>query len=75
VRNVRAAGGRAVVRHGRREAVRLVEIDAAERAPILRRYLAIAPGARPHLPVDRRAPLTDFERIAADFPVFRVDRG
>jgi deazaflavin-dependent oxidoreductase (nitroreductase family) len=73
VRNVRAAGGRAaLVRHGRHE-VRLVEVPAGERAPILRRYLQVAPGARPHLPVDRHAPLTDFERIAGDYPVFQVD--
>lgn len=72
VRNVQAAGGRAELRHGRREAIRVVMVDAYLRAPILRRYLAIAPGARPHIPVDRRAPLDDFERIAARFPVFRI---
>jgi hypothetical protein len=72
VRNVRAAGGRAVLRHGRREAVRLEEVDPGARAPILRRYLAVAPGARPHIPVDRHAPVEEFERIAAQFPVFRV---
>jgi deazaflavin-dependent oxidoreductase (nitroreductase family) len=72
VHNVRAAGGRAVLRRRHPEAVRLDEVDAGARAPILRRYLAVAPGARPHIPVDRRAPLRDFERIAAQFPVFRV---
>jgi deazaflavin-dependent oxidoreductase (nitroreductase family) len=72
VRNVRAAGGRAVLRHGRREAVRLEEVDPGARAPILRRYLECAPGARAHMPVDRRAPLADFGRIAAQIPVFRV---
>lgn len=72
VANVRAADGVAVLRHGRCEPVRLVEIDPAQRAPILRRFLAVAPGARPHIPVDRHAPLSDFERIAADYPVFRV---
>ncbi|HEY5990269.1 MAG TPA: hypothetical protein VIV12_28370 [Streptosporangiaceae bacterium] len=53
VRNIRAAGGRVVLRHGRREAVRLEEVDPAARAPILRRYLAVAPGARAHLPPSR----------------------
>lgn len=72
VRNVRAAGGRAVLRHGRREGVHLDEVDVRARAPILRRYLEIAPGARPHLLVDRQAPLEEFERIAAQFPVFRI---
>jgi len=72
VRNVRAAGGRAVLRHGRRQAVRLDEVDPGARAPILRRYLAVAPGARAHIPVDRGAPLEEFERIAAQIPMFRV---
>jgi hypothetical protein len=72
VRNVRAAGGRAVLRHGRREAVVLEEVDPGARAPILRRYLALAPGARAHIPVDRRAPLEEFDRVAAQIPVFRI---
>ncbi|MEU6148203.1 nitroreductase/quinone reductase family protein [Streptomyces sp. NPDC047081] len=72
VRNVRAAGGRAVLRHGRRVAVRLEEVEVGSRAPVLRRYLALAPGARPHLRLDRRAPLEEFERIADRVPVFRI---
>ncbi len=72
VQNVRAASGRAVLRHGQRETVRLEEVEVRERAPILRRFLEIAPGARPHVPVDWRAPLGEFERISAHFPVFRV---
>jgi deazaflavin-dependent oxidoreductase (nitroreductase family) len=72
VRNVRAAGGQAVLCRGGRQAVRLEEVDPRERAPILRRYLAVAPGARAHLPVDRHAPLQEFERIADRYPVFRI---
>ena len=72
VSNVRAAGGQVVLRHGGREAVRLEEIDPSVRGPILRRYLQVAPGARPHIPVDRRAPMAEFEQIAAQYPVFRV---
>ena len=72
VRNVRAAGGRAVLRRKHREVIRLDEVDPGERPDILRRYLECAPGARPHIPVDRRAPMQDFERIAAQYPVFRV---
>jgi hypothetical protein len=72
VRNVRAADGRAVLRHGRRETVRLDEVDPGARAPILRRYLAVAPGARAHLPINRRAPLEEFDRIAPQIPVFRI---
>ena len=72
VRNLRAAGGDAVIRHRSREAVHLNEVPAAQRPPILKRYLELAPGARPHIPVDRAAPLRDFERVAADYPVFRI---
>ena len=73
VRNIRAADGRAVISHGAPRDVRLVEVPATERAPIIRAYLARAVGGRPHIPVDKDAPLASFEAIAADFPVFRVD--
>lgn len=72
VHNVRAAGGRAVLRHGTAESVRLTEVAAAERAAILRRYLDLAPGARPHFTVDRRASLDEFAAVADRYPVFRV---
>ena len=72
VRNVKAAGGHVVLRHGAREHVRLEALPTERRAPILKSYLHRAPGARPHFPIDKDAPLTDFERIAAQFPVFRV---
>jgi hypothetical protein len=38
----------------------------------LKAYLKRAPGARPNLPVDKNAPLSEFEKISAQFPVFRV---
>ncbi len=72
VRNVRADGGHAVLRHGGREAVHLEEVPATERPPILRAYLERAPGARPHIPVAYDAPVADFARIAASYPVFRI---
>lgn len=72
VANARAAGGRAVLRHGGSEAVRLEEVDPGARAPILQRYLQVAPGARAHVPVDKGASLAEFERIASQYPVFRV---
>ena len=67
-RNVRAAGGTAVLRHGRSENVRLEEVDPGICAPILRRYLQVAPGARAHFPIDRHAPLKRFEQIAEQYP-------
>jgi deazaflavin-dependent oxidoreductase (nitroreductase family) len=72
VQNVRAAVGRAVLRSGRREEIQLEEIASNQRAPILRAYLQRAPGARPHVPVNKDAALGEFEKIAATFPVFRV---
>jgi deazaflavin-dependent oxidoreductase (nitroreductase family) len=72
VSNVRAAGGRAVLRHGRHEAVRLEEVASGDRAPILRRYLDVAPGARAHFPVDRHSALSEFAAIAPQYPVFRI---
>jgi hypothetical protein len=71
VGNVRA-DGRAVLRRGQREDVSLVEDFSDRRAAILRRYLALAPGARPFFPIGRRASLSEFERIAEQYPVFRV---
>ena len=72
VRNVRAAGGRAVLCHGRRESVRLEDVPVEQRPAILRRYLAVAPGARPHIPIDRHASPHDFDRVASQVPVFRI---
>ena len=72
VRNVRAASGQAVLRHGRADRVRLEELAVEKRAPVLKAYLRRAPGARPHVPVDKDAPLEEFEAIADQFPVFRV---
>ncbi len=72
VANVRAAGGHAVLHSGRDETVRLEEVDERDRAPILKRYLEIAPAARPHISVDRRAPHAEFERTAGRYPVFHI---
>jgi hypothetical protein len=72
VQNVRAAGGRAVLHSGRRQQIQLEEIPINQRAPILKAYLQRAPGARPHVPINKDAPLAEFEEIAGAFPVFRV---
>ncbi|HTO99948.1 MAG TPA: nitroreductase/quinone reductase family protein [Anaerolineales bacterium] len=74
VRNVRAAHGRAVLRHGKTEQVRLEEVPVEQRPPILKLYLQRAPGARPHIPIDKDAPVDAFASVAAQFPVFRVVR-
>jgi hypothetical protein len=72
VQNVRAAGGRAAIQSRGCEEIYLEEVPAEQRAPILKAYLRRAPGARPHVPVGKDAPLADFEKIARDYPVFRI---
>jgi len=72
VHNLQAAGRRAVLKHGRRERVRLEDVPVERRAPIIKEYLRWAPGARPHIPVSKEAALGEFEKIAPQIPVFRV---
>ena len=72
VRNVKASGGKAVLRHGDSERVALEAVATAKRAPILKRYLEVAPGARPHFPIGEDATLTEFRKIASSYPVFRI---
>jgi hypothetical protein len=72
VHNVRAAGGRAVFRSGGRQEVHLEEVPRDARGTSSRAYLQRAPGARPHVPVNKDAPLAEFEKVATSFPVFLV---
>ena len=73
VRNVRAAGGEVALRHGRREEVHLQEVLAPDlRAPVMKAYLERASNASAHIPIDKDAPLAEFERVAPRFPVFRI---
>lgn len=73
VRNVRVAGGKAKLIHGVTEQVLLKEVDVHLRAPILKAYLQLAPGARPHIPIDKDAPILEFEKIASKYPIFRIE--
>lgn len=73
VRNVRAAGGEAFIKHGRVRPVMLTEIPPETRAPILKAYCQVATSGRHHFPVTETAPLSEFEAIAAYYPVFRID--
>lgn len=73
VRDVAAAGGRAVLhRRGRRRDVVLEPVPADAQVPVLRRYVAVAPGARPHLGVGPGASDAELRRLAGTVPVFRV---
>ena len=73
VRNVRAAGGEAVLRHRGRRQVRLEELLAEQRAPIIKAYLKkTAIATRQHFGLSSDADLAEFERIASRHPVFRI---
>jgi F420H(2)-dependent quinone reductase len=82
VRNVRAAGGRAVVGRRRRRAVRLAELPPMERAPVIRAYLLrsgrrpgsqlVATEARHYFGVGADATLEEIEEVAEHYPVFQI---
>jgi len=73
VRNVRAAGGEASLKHGRSQPVRLIEVPEPERPPIIRSYLKKMPGmVRREFGVEADSPDADLERIAPRHPVFRI---
>jgi F420H(2)-dependent quinone reductase len=73
VKNVEAAHGDAVIHQGRRSHVRLVSVPPEQRAPILQEYVRIASSGRHHFPLPVGAPLSDFEAMAARYPVYRID--
>ena len=73
VKNIKATGGKARLVHGISEQVLLTEVDVSQRAPILKAYLQLAPGARPHIPISKDALVEEFEKISSKFPVFRVE--
>lgn len=75
VANVRSAHGQVVLRRRRATACLLVEVPPSERAPVIKAYLRQVPGARPHIPVDRHAGVSEFEAVAPDYPVFQVAQG
>jgi deazaflavin-dependent oxidoreductase (nitroreductase family) len=73
VRNIEATQGYAVLHQGRRRPVHLVSVPVVERAPILREYLRVATSGRQHFPVAVDATLSEFEKIAERYPVYRID--
>jgi deazaflavin-dependent oxidoreductase (nitroreductase family) len=73
LRNLTAAGGQAVFRRGSRQPVRLEELPVDERAPIIQAWFRRTwTSTQHHLGVERGAPIQEFQRIAAEHPVFRI---
>jgi hypothetical protein len=61
------------LRHRPREEVHLQEVVAPDLSvSVLKAYLKRASNARAHMPIDKDAPLAEFERLAPRFPVFRI---
>ena len=50
----------------------LVETPVEGRARLIQAFLDAAPGARPHVPVDRSQPPDQIQRYADQIPVFEV---
>ena len=73
VQNLRAAGGLALMKRGQSYPVLLTEIPPHERAPILKAWCQVATSGRQHLPISHHDPVSAFEAIAGDYPVFRID--
>jgi len=76
VRNVRAAGGEAAIRRRGRRNVRLEEMPAEQRAPIIKAYLGkTAMATKQHFGIDPKADVAEFAAIAGRHPVFRITEG
>jgi hypothetical protein len=73
VQDVRATNGAAYIQRGGTRPVVLTEIPPAKRAPVLKVWCQVATSGRRHLPVPYDAPVSAFEAIATDYPVFRID--
>jgi deazaflavin-dependent oxidoreductase (nitroreductase family) len=73
VRNLRAAGGGTLTRRGRTEAIHVVELPPAQAAPILKAGFGREPSfLHAYFNVSAESPLADFEREAAQHPVFQI---
>jgi hypothetical protein len=69
VKNVRAQREAHII-SGRRRKVKLEEVPVERRAPIIKEYIRLAPGGRPHIGLGTRVTLA--ERAAPNHPVFRI---
>jgi deazaflavin-dependent oxidoreductase (nitroreductase family) len=72
-RNARAAGEAVIHRRGS-EKVRLTELPAGQRAPVIQKYLEEnAFVTKREFGIEPDSPLEEFERIAELHPVFRIE--
>src|SRR5262249_18337111 len=64
--------GEAYIIGGRRRKARFEEVPVEGRAPIIKEYPRLAPGARPHIGLGTTATIADCRRVAPNHPVFRI---
>jgi len=73
VRNIRAAGGEAVLRRRGRNSVRLEQVPVEKRAPIIRAwYQRTWQSTLHHIGLEPNADIAEFERIAPRHPVYPI---
>jgi deazaflavin-dependent oxidoreductase (nitroreductase family) len=72
VQNARAARQVTLTRGKKTEVAGIVEVEAAEAAPVLKKYLAREPITQPYFDVRPDAPLAAFIAEAPRHPVFRL---
>jgi deazaflavin-dependent oxidoreductase (nitroreductase family) len=72
-RNVRAAGEATIGRAGREERIRLTELPAPERVPVLRMYLERVSWVRKYFDVTAESPDEELLAIAPRHPVFEIE--
>ncbi|MGH2750524.1 MAG: nitroreductase family deazaflavin-dependent oxidoreductase [Actinomycetota bacterium] len=70
VHNARAAGAVTLSRGRTSQNFSVSEVDASRAAPVLKRYVAIAPIVLPYFEAYRTSPVEEFEADAGTHPVF-----
>jgi deazaflavin-dependent oxidoreductase (nitroreductase family) len=72
VRNVRAAGGQAVIKRGKTQSVRLEELPVEQRPPIIKQYVGENGVVKGEFGVEPKDPIERYQEIAPNHPVFRI---
>jgi deazaflavin-dependent oxidoreductase (nitroreductase family) len=72
-RNAMAAGGEAVIKHGKAEDVRLMDVPVAERGPIIQKYVKETAVVRGEFGLKADCTLEEAQAIADKHPTFRID--
>jgi len=65
--------GEATVKHGKSQDVRLVDVPAAERVPIIQKYVKETAIVRKEFGVEPTSPIEEYQKIADKHPTFRID--